>query len=181
MSDTYTYDPNAWHPVLAGTVAGAIGAIVAGVVSLPLPNPDTDAANSLTVVLLSLALGAVAGILWRRLRASKHALRTFGWTMGGAFVVALMAIAAVDQTVISNLIAYAAPLLAIVFITLGFLTPLLAGVTAPTWVAAIPIIIALGVGGGLFGQESEPDSGDASSVGTVVAIGGGEQRTAERA
>ena len=58
---------------------------------------------------------------------------------------------------ISNLIAYATPLLAIVFITLGFLTPLFAGVTSSPWFAAIPIVIALGIGAGLIGQDDGTD------------------------
>ncbi len=58
MSDSYTYDPATWHPVIAGAVAGALAAIVAGLVSLPLRSPDEALANPLTVVLVSLALGA---------------------------------------------------------------------------------------------------------------------------
>ena len=164
MSETYTYEPNAWHPALAGLVAGSVAAIVGAIVSVPLPDPDTAAANSLIVVLLSLALGAVAGLLWRRLRATRQARKAFSWTMAGAFVVALMAIAAFDQTVISNLIAYAAPILAIVFITLGFLTPLFAGVTSSPWLAVIPIALALALGAGLIGQSDTPSDVDAIRV-----------------
>lgn len=152
MSYSYTYDPDAWHPVIAGLVAGAIAAIVAALVSLPLRSPDEVIANSLTVVGVSLALGAVAGLLWRRIRVSDRAIAIFGWTMAGGFVVAMAAVTIADQLVLGNLISYAAPLAAIIFITLGFLIPLLAGVTAPLWIAAIPVVIAVAMGIGLFGR-----------------------------
>ena len=152
MSDSYTYDPDAWHPAIAGLVAGAIAAIVAAVLAVLLRSPDEIVANSLSVVLVSLALGLVAGMLWRRIRLTARPLWTFGWTMAGGFFVAMLAVTIVDQTVLSNVIAYAAPIAALIFITLGFLTPLLAGVTAPVWVAAIPVLIALAMGIGLFGR-----------------------------
>lgn len=152
MSDTYTYNPDAWHPAVAGIAAGSIAGIISSVVSMPLRSPDEVAANSLTVVLMSLLLGLVAGMLWRRLRATANARRTFGWAMAGGFLVAMMAIAVADQTVLSNLIAYATPIAALIFITLGFLTPLFAGVTASPWLVTIPVVIALGLGIGLFGR-----------------------------
>lgn len=151
-NDTFTYDPDAWNPAIAGLVAGAIGAIVAGILSVVLRSPDEIVANSLSVVLASLALGVVAGLLWRRLRATANAWRSFGIAMGGGWFVAMLAVTIVDQTLLSNLIAYAAPIAAIIFITLGFLTPVLARVTAPLWVAAIPVVIALAFGIGFFGR-----------------------------
>lgn len=152
MSYSYTYDPDAWHPAVAGLVAGAVAAIVAALVSLPLRSPDEVVANSLTVVGVSLALGVVAGLVWRRIRVSNRAVAIFGWTMAGGFVVSMAAVTIADQVALGNLITYAAPLAAIIFITLGFLIPLLAGVTAPVWVAAIPVVIALAMGIGLFGR-----------------------------
>jgi len=151
LSD-YTYNPDAWNPVLAGIVAGAIAAIGAALISLPLRSPDEIVANSLTVVVASLLLGGISGLLWRRLRVDDNAIRVFGWTIAGGFVAAMAGVAIADQTALNNLVPYAAPLAAVIFITLGFVTPLLAGATSPTWVAAIPIIIALAVGIGLFGR-----------------------------
>lgn len=152
MTDTYTYDPNAWHPAIAGVVAGAVAAIVAGILSVVLRSPDEIVANSLTVVLSSLVLGLIAGLLWRRLRASSSAPTAFGIAMAGGWFVAMLAVTIIDQTLLSNLIAYAAPIAAIIFITLGFLTPLFARVTSPVWVAAIPVVIALAFGIGFFGR-----------------------------
>jgi hypothetical protein len=152
VSYSYTYNPDAWHPVLAGAVAGSIAAIVAGLLSLVLVSPNETVANSLTVVLTSIGIGLVAGGLWRRLRASRNALKAFSWSMVGAFFVALSAIALADFTVMSSLIPYAAPIAAIIFITLAFFIPMLSNVTAPTWVAVIPIVVALGIGVGMLGR-----------------------------
>jgi polyisoprenoid-binding protein YceI len=152
VSYTYTYDPDAWPPLVAGLVGGAIAAIVAAVVSLPLRSPDEIVANSLSVVLAALALGCVSGLLWRRIRVSHSALVIFGGTMAGGFVVAMAAVTLADRVLLNNFIPYAAPLAAVIFITLGFLVPLLAGVTAPVWIAAIPVVIAIGLGIGLFGR-----------------------------
>jgi polyisoprenoid-binding protein YceI len=151
LSD-YSYNPDTWNPVLAGVVAGAIAAIVAALVSLPLRSPDEIIANSLTVVVASLVLGGISGLLWRRLRLNENAVRIFGWTMAGGFVAAMAGVAIADQTALNNLVPYATPLAAVIFITLGFLTPLLSGVTGPVWIAAIPIVVAVALGIGLFGR-----------------------------
>lgn len=152
MNDQWTYDPDAWHPAVAGIAAGAVAAIVAGVLSAILRSPDEIVANSLTVVLTSLTLGLVAGLLWRRLRASSRAMVAFGIAMAAGWFVSMIAVTIVDQAVLSNLIPYAAPLAAVIFISLGFLTPVFARVTASMWLAAIPVVIALAIGIGLFGR-----------------------------
>lgn len=176
---SYTYDPDAWHPAIAGLVAGAIAAIVAGGLSVVLRSPDEVIANSLTVVVTSLVLGLVGGLLWRRLRAGARATLAFGVTMAAGWFVAMLAVTIVDQTVLSNLIAYAAPLAAIIFITLAFLTPLLAGVTAPVWIAFVPVAIALAMGIGLFGRgnvasgELTLDDLDSATT-TTTTIGSSE-------
>ncbi len=152
MNETYTYNPDAWHPMVAGAVAGSIAAFMAALVSLPLRSPDEIVANSLSVVIVSIALGIVAGGLWRRLRATDNAQKVFAWSMVGGFFVAMLAATAVDLFVLSSLIPYAAPLAAIIFVTLAFFVPVLSRVTAPVWIAAAPIIIALALGLGLFGR-----------------------------
>jgi polyisoprenoid-binding protein YceI len=152
MNDHWTYDPDAWHPAVAGIAAGAVAAIVAGVLSAILRSPDEIVANSLTVVLTSLALGLVAGLLWRRLRASSRAMLAFGIAMAAGWFVAMLAVTIVDQVVLSNLIPYAAPLAAVIFISLGFLIPVFARVTVSPWLAAVPVVIALAIGIGLFGR-----------------------------
>lgn len=180
MSD-YSYNPDTWHPVLAGVVAGAIAAIVAALVSLPLRSPDEIIANSLTVVVASLVLGGISGLLWRRLRVNDNAVRIFGWTMAGGFVAAMAGVAIADQTALNNLVPYATPVAAVIFITLGFLTPLLSGVAAPVWIAAIPIVVAVALGIGLFGRgnvaSGELSLDDLDPVTTTQAIQNGAETT----
>ena len=154
LTDKYTYDPNTWPPSLAGIVAGAVGAIVAAIIGWMLTGGVVDRpseyTNSLTVVTVSLVLGWVSGLLWRRLRAGDNAVRAFSWTIAGGFLVTLSAVLIVDRTVLNSLAPYAVPLAAIIFITLGFFTPVLARVTAPLWSASVPILLAFAVGFGLF-------------------------------
>ncbi|GMQ93633.1 MAG: hypothetical protein BMS9Abin12_1113 [Acidimicrobiia bacterium] len=154
MTNQYTYDPDAWPPVVAGLVAGAIAAIAAAVIgwiltTTALDSPD-EYANSLTVVVIALVLGLISGVLWRRLRASSNAQTVFAWSMAGGFVAAIAAVLLADQTVLTSLAPYAVPLVAIVFITLGFFTPMLARTRSPQWIAAIPPLLAVGIGFGLF-------------------------------
>jgi hypothetical protein len=161
MTDAYRFDPKAWHPALAGAVAGSIAAIVAAIVSLPLRSPNENIANSVSVVIVSIALGVLSGMLWRRLRAGSNPSKMFAWTLVGGFVAAMLAVTLGDRLVLDNLISYVAPLAAIVFVTLGFLVPVLSKTVLPVWVAAIPIILALAVGLGLFGRGNIA-SGDLS-------------------
>lgn len=158
---TYEYDPDAWHPALAGAVAGAIAGVVAALISLVLRSPDEIVANSLSVTLVSIALGAVSGMLWRRLRATDRPLWTFGWSMFGGWVVAMLAISFGHWFVLDNLLGYAAPLAAIIFITLGFLTPLLARVAVAWWIGLVVIAVAVVLGVLLFGRGNVA-SGDLS-------------------
>lgn len=154
MTDDYTYNPDSWNPVLAGVVAGATAAIVAGLFALVLDSPNDVAGNSLVVVVIALAIGAASGLLWRRLRATENALRMFSWTIAGGFFIALIAITIADQTAVEDLVPFALPLAAVIFITVGFITPLLDGVTAPQWVAIIPIVIALAIGVAFLGRDT---------------------------
>ncbi|MFV1999471.1 MAG: LytS/YhcK type 5TM receptor domain-containing protein, partial [Acidimicrobiia bacterium] len=130
MSNSYTYNPDAWNPLVAGAVAGAIAAFVAGLVSLILRSPSEIVANSLSVIVGSLVLGTLAGGLWRRLRAGDSPEKVFAWSMAGGFLVLMLAVTAADQFLLSSLIPYAAPLAVIIFITLGFFVPVLSRVTA---------------------------------------------------
>jgi hypothetical protein len=168
MTDGYRYDPNTWNPILAGVVAGATAAIVAGLITLILDTPSDISGASLAVVLIALAIGALSGLLWRRLRASANAMRTFSWTIAGGFFITLAAIAITDQAGVNDLIRYAVPLAAVIFITVGFITPLLDGVTAPQWVAIIPIVIALAIGVAFLGRDSATTTDATADLSTAA-------------
>ncbi len=114
----------------------------------------------------------------RSWRALGHALektesrklrsKIFAWTMVGAFVAAMLAVTLGDRFLLDNFVTYAAPLAAIIFVTLGFLVPMLSRATLPVWVAAVPIVVALAHGVGLFGQGNVA-SGDLSLDDLAVA------------
>jgi hypothetical protein len=154
MTD-YTYDPTSLNSILSGLGAGAIGAIVASLVSLPLSSPDETVANTLSVTVVSLLIGLAAGELWRRLRASNNAMRIFLWAQAGALIIALLAITIVDRTFLGQLGPYALPLAIIVFASVALLTPLLAGSHLPSWSIWLLVAVALLVGAGLLGRGNE--------------------------
>jgi hypothetical protein len=154
MTD-YTYDPTSLNSILSGLGAGAIGAIVASLVSLPLSSPDETVANTLSVTVVSLLIGLAAGELWRRLRASNNAMRIFLWAQAGALIIALLAITIVDRTFLGQLGPYALPLAIIVFASVALLTPLLAGSHLPSWSIWLLVAVALLIGAGLLGQGNE--------------------------
>lgn len=161
MSSDYIYDPDAWHPVLAGAVAGAIAALVGSVLTLILRSPDEIIANSLTVTIVAIVLGALSGWLWRSIRVSSRPVRTFAWTMVGGFVVAMMAISLGHLFILDNLVDFGLPIAALIFLTLGFFIPILAKVTAPSWIGYVVVGAALAIGVALFGQGNVA-SGDLS-------------------
>lgn len=154
MTD-YTYDPTALNPVLAGMGAGAIGAIVASLVSLPLASPDEVIANTLSVTVVSLLIGLAGGALWRRLRASSNGRRTFLWTQIGAMIIALIAVAIVDRAFLEQLGPYALPLAIIIFASVALLTPLLGASHLPAWSMWLLAAVALLLGAGLIGRGDE--------------------------
>jgi len=181
LSNSYTYNPDAWNPYVAGAVAGAIAAFVAGLVSLVLRSPDEIVANSLSVVVGSLVLGVLAGGLWRKLRAGDNPQKVFAWSMVGGFLVLMLALTAADQFLLSSLIPYAAPLAVIIFITLAFFVPVLSRSTAPLWVAALSILLVLAMGVGLFGRgnvaSGELALDDLSAEATAQSTQGAADRT----
>jgi len=161
MSDGYTYDPRSLNPILAGLAAGSVGAIAASLIALPIHTPDELVANSLTITIAALVIGALSGLLWRRIRATSNATRTFALTMVGAFIVAMMAVAIIDQTALDRFIPYAAAVSLVIFLSVGLLTPAFSRAVVPAWVAVIPVALALIVGFGLFGRGTST-SGDLS-------------------
>ena len=161
MSDDYTYDPRSLNPVLAGLAAGSVGAIAASLIALPVHTPDELVANSLTITIAALVIGALSGLLWRKIRATANAARTFAFTMVGGFVVTMMAAAIIDQTALDRFIPYAGAASLVIFLSVGLLTPAFSQAVVPAWVAFIPVVIALVVGFGLFGRGTST-SGDLS-------------------
>ena len=162
MPSEYRYDPDALNPWLAGLAAGAVGAIAGTVLAFSLLSPDEVIANSVTVTAGALLVGLASGWLWRRVRATSNGLATFRWALVGAFVVTLVAVAIVDQVAISRLIPYGTPIDAVIFVSVGLLTPYLAAHHWPVWTVAVLVAIALAMAVGLFGRGNV-ESGDLNS------------------
>ncbi|MGB5168498.1 MAG: YceI family protein [Acidimicrobiia bacterium] len=161
MSDDYTYDPRSLNPILAGLAAGSVGATAASLIALPIHTPDELVANSLTITIASLVIGALSGLLWRRIRATSNATRTFALTMVGAFIITMMAAAIIDQTALDRFIPYAGAASLVIFLSIGLLTPVFSRAVVHAWVALIPVVIALMIGVGLVGRGTST-SGDLS-------------------
>ncbi len=178
MTDDYTYDPRALNPILAGLAAGAVGAIAASLIALPIYTPDELIANSLTVTVAALIIGALSGMLWRRIRASSNATRTFALAMVGGFVVTMMAASIIDQTTLNRFIPYAGAVSLVIFLSVGLLTPAFARAIAPAWAALIPVVLALIVGFGLFGRGTSADGAldldDLETTASTAPIASGE-------
>jgi hypothetical protein len=178
MADDFTYDPRALNPILAGLAAGSVGAIAASLIALPIHTPDELVANSLTVTIVALIVGALSGMLWRRIRAFSHATRTFALAIVGGFVTTMIAAAIIDQTALSRFIPYAGAVSLVIFLSVGLLTPVFSRAIAPSWAALIPVALALAVGLGLFGRGTTSDGAlelaDLDSATAPAAAASGE-------
>ena len=152
MNSEYRYDPRTLNPVLAGLAAGAVGGIAGSLVSLSITTPDEIVANTLSITLLALLIGAASGELWRRVRATSNGMRTFSLTVFAAFVLTLIVLVTVDRFALQNLLGYAVPVAGIVFLSVGLLTPAFSRAVVSGWLVLIPVILALVVSIALFGR-----------------------------
>ena len=148
---------NSRGPFLAGLTAGAVAAIVASLVQLPLHSPTDVVFNSLTVTAGSLLAGLLAGALWAFADKSASRRRLFYAVWLALFGIVAGAAAAGDIQ-IDRMVSFVVPLAAIVMASTGIGTPLLSdsgrlGLLA----ASIAVVVAVGVGAGLATQ------GDAES------------------
>ena len=145
-----------------GLTAGAIAAIVAAFVSLPLRSPSDSFLNSATVAGGVLMLGLAAGIIWEALaRTRRGPVYYAGALVAGFIVVAGLAIAL--ETQVDRMVSFSIPLAAIAFALGGALVPVLAHPSVPAswWSAPIAVVIAIVVGVGLAGQ-GDAESGELS-------------------
>lgn len=161
MTTQYVYDPTTLNPWLAGLAAGAVGALAGTLLAFSLRSPDDIVANSVTVTIAALVIGVASGWLWRRVRATSGGLTTFRWAVFGGFVAALIAVAAVDQVALANLIPYGVPIAGAIFGSVGLLTPFFATHHWPPWGVALLVVAAVAVAIGLFGRGNVA-SGDLS-------------------
>jgi hypothetical protein len=139
----------------AGLTAGALTAIVAVLVSLPLHSPLDNVFNSATVAIATLVLGFAAGLLWGRPRGG---LVLYAGALSAALAVTI-AVMVVGSLWLDRLASFGIPLAVIAFAGAGALTPVAARLAPARWatlLAAIAVVAALALGIGLAGQGDAP-------------------------
>ena len=145
----------------AGLASGAVAAIIAVLVSLPLHSPVDSAFNSATVALGCLALGVIAGLMWARV--GERPLLIFG-VLALLFVVVLV-VAFVGNSFLDRFLSFVLPLAAIAFVVVAILTPFLSSYFGRPdlgwkgWTPVVPVVIALVLGFALVTQ-GDAESGD---------------------
>ena len=144
-------------PVRGALLAGAVAAVVAALVSLPLHSPHDALLNSASVTWGVLLLALVSGLVYRRLGSGPNAVRRFAVVMAVGFVV-WVAVAFAIGTMLTRMVSFSVPLAAIAFGGIAVLTPQLARTPlAARWPAVVvALAIAAAVGIGFAGQGDQP-------------------------
>ena len=147
--------------LLAGLAAGAVAAVAASLLSLPLRSPDDAFFNTASVTIMALLAGLAAGGVWWVVSGRPRPWRVLALTMAGAFAVVAVGAALLDAAPgvpLDRIAPFVIPLAAVVFGLLALLTPLLAQpALRPMWTGPTGAAAALVLGIALAGQ------GDAES------------------
>lgn len=129
----------------AGITAGAISAIIAVLVSLPLRSPDDALLNSASVGIASLLVGLLSGLMWRMLINTEKNVKNYVilWAVSSVTVGSMLISAFAVQ--LDNLVPFALPLTIIVCIVTGVLTPVFGRDPSPLkwWAAPAAIVLTL--------------------------------------
>jgi hypothetical protein len=150
MAEDYIHDPRTLSPTVAGIAAGSVGAIAASLISLPVDSPNDTVANPLTVTVVAMIIGALSGMVWRRVRATANGARNFVIAMSAGLVVVLSTLAIIEWTAGGGWFTYTAFVAGVIFLSVILLTPVISRAVAPLWAAMIPVVLAVIVAIGLF-------------------------------
>ncbi len=150
MAEDYRYDPRTLSPTVSGIAAGSVGAIAASLISLPVDSPNDTVANPLTVTAVAMIIGALSGLVWRRLRATDKGTATFVIAMVAGLLVVLSVLAIIEWTAGGGWFTYSALVTGVIFLSVILLTPPISRAVAPVWAAMIPVVLAIAVAIGLF-------------------------------
>ena len=139
-----------------GLIGGAVAAVVAVLVSLPLHSPNDALFNTLAVAIASLVVGLAAGVLWSLLSGGHSPRPRFGllWLIAIAVVIG---IAFGMNTQLDRSVSFGVPLTAIIFGLVGASMYLQACLRLlDSWrVAIIGVVVALALGGALVTQGDQ--------------------------
>ena len=127
----------------AGITAGAIAAIIAVLVSLPLKSPDDVLLNSASVGIASLLVGLLSALMWRMLINTEKRVKNYAilWAVSSVTVGSMLISAFAVQ--LDNLVPFALPLTIIVCVVTGVLTPVFGRDRSPLKWWAAPAAVAL--------------------------------------
>ncbi|MDE2778863.1 MAG: hypothetical protein OXI91_04195 [Chloroflexota bacterium] len=146
--------------MFAGLTAGAVAAVAAVLVSLPLRSPSDTLLNSASVALAALMSGAVSGLLWLALRRTGRPALWFLAAWSAIFLPASAFVLFLGQSQLDGFISFALPLALIVYLVTGLLTLVIHRfVPGLRWwhgVAAVGVAAALGFG---LVTQSDQESG----------------------
>ena len=152
-------DSHSPSPVRGALIAGALSAVVAALVSLPLRSPHDALLNSASVTWGVLLLALVSGLVYRRLSLRQNAVKRFAVVMAVGFLV-WVAVALAVGTMLTRMVSFSVPLAAIAFGGIAVLTPLLSRTPLvarwPAVVVALVIAAAVGIG---FAGQGDQESG----------------------
>ena len=141
--------------IFAGLGAGAIGAIIAVLISLPLESPDDIRLNSATVGLAALTVGLISGGIWQVSRSVYEASRQY-WLFSIGLGIVILVVAALAQTQLDDALVFTMPLALIVAVCSIFLTPVFATMTKyGNWKSIVLVVVAVVLSIALAGQGDQ--------------------------
>ena len=146
--------------MIPGLTSGAVAAIVAVLVSLPLRSPSALLFNSATVCLAALLAGALAGIIWLAVRHSRRPALRFLVSWSVIFLSVATLVVLVGRSQLDHFVTFAVPLALIVYAITGILTVAIpACLPRVRWwwmTGAVAVALALGFG---FITHTDQESG----------------------
>jgi len=168
-------EPENVRGVMGGLAAGAIAALMAVAVSLPLHAPNDTMFNSATVAMAGIATGLIGGLVWEMIHRNPG--RRWLITLAILFGAAVMSALGI-QTQLERALSFMVPLGAIMVGIVGLLTPLLARRVLAKHAAGL-VGVAVLAGGALIGM-GDAESGDLE-LPTVTTLAGATTTTTQGA
>ena len=147
-------------PLRAAMLSGGVAAVAAALLSLPLESPHDGLLNTVSVVVVTLIAGGVAGFSWKLIPAGRpRTIRFFALMLLGFTLTA--GATALAQTQLERAVSFGLPIAALAAVIIGGGVPLLAdkGRALPWWLALAAVVVALAVGIALGGQGDQ-ESGE---------------------